>query len=193
MVKTSCFAAGGAGLIPGQESNIPHATWCDQQKEKKITRLLTHAPMKQWSWGGELRGRAQVDVILPVIFCAFTIRQALYTQWIFSYFLPAWRSNKESACQCRRHKRSGFDPWSGRSPGGGNGNPRHYSCLENLMDGGAWRAIVHGVAKRQKRLSDWAHTHTPHERFYQPHFTDEEPKVQRGCMTYQKSHRQRKC
>ena len=43
-------------------------------------------------------------------------------------------------------------PGSGRSPGGGNGNPLQYSCLENPMDGGAWRAAVHGVAKSQTRL-----------------------------------------
>ena len=35
----------------------------------------------------------------------------------------------------------------GRSPQGGNGNPLQYSCLGNLMDRGAWRATVHGVAK----------------------------------------------
>ena len=38
-------------------------------------------------------------------------------------------------------------PGSGRSPGGGNGNPLQYSCLENSMDRGAWWTIVHGVAK----------------------------------------------
>ena len=37
---------------------------------------------------------------------------------------------------------------SGRLPGEGNGNPLQYSCLENPMDRGAWRATVHGVAKR---------------------------------------------
>ena len=41
---------------------------------------------------------------------------------------------------------------SGRSPGGGNGNPLQYSCLENPMDRGVWRAMVHGVAKSQTRL-----------------------------------------
>ena len=35
----------------------------------------------------------------------------------------------------------------GRFPGDGNGNPLQYSCLENLMDRGAWRATVHGVAR----------------------------------------------
>ena len=43
---------------------------------------------------------------------------------------------------------------SGRFPGGGNGNPLQYSCLENSMDRGAWRTIVHGVAKSWTRLSD---------------------------------------
>ena len=38
-------------------------------------------------------------------------------------------------------------PGSERSPGGGHGNPLHYSCLENLMDRGAWRATVLGVAE----------------------------------------------
>ena len=40
---------------------------------------------------------------------------------------------------------SGLIPWSGRSPGGGNGNPVQYACLENPMDRGAWWATDHGV------------------------------------------------
>ena len=43
---------------------------------------------------------------------------------------------------------------SGRSPGGGHGNALQYSCLENPMDRGAWRATVHGVTKSQIRLSN---------------------------------------
>ena len=41
----------------------------------------------------------------------------------------------------------GLIPGSGRSPGGGHGNPLQYSCLENPMDRGAWRTIVCGVAE----------------------------------------------
>ena len=41
----------------------------------------------------------------------------------------------------------GSVPGSGRSPGGGRGNPFQYACLENPMDRGAWWAPVHGVAK----------------------------------------------
>ena len=38
---------------------------------------------------------------------------------------------------------------SGRSPGGGHGNPLQYSCLDNPIDRGAWQAIVHRIAKSQ--------------------------------------------
>ena len=40
-------------------------------------------------------------------------------------------------------------PGSGRCPGGGNGKPRQYSCLENPMDRGDWQATVHNVTKSQ--------------------------------------------
>ena len=40
-------------------------------------------------------------------------------------------------------------PESGRSPGGGQGNPLQYSCLENPMDRGAWQVLVLGVANCQ--------------------------------------------
>ena len=43
-------------------------------------------------------------------------------------------------------------PGSGRSPGGGHGNPPHYSCLENPVDGGAWWAAVHGVTESLTQL-----------------------------------------
>ena len=42
--------------------------------------------------------------------------------------------------------------------GEGNGTPLQYSCLENLMDGGAWWAAVHGVAEGWTRLSDFTFT-----------------------------------
>ena len=52
---------------------------------------------------------------------------------------------------------SGFDPGWGRSPGGGNGNTLQYSCLEYMMDRGAWRAIVHGVT--ESNVTEHKHTH----------------------------------
>ena len=44
------------------------------------------------------------------------------------------------------------------STGEGNGDPLQYSCLENPMNGGAWKAAVHGIAAGQTRLSDFTFT-----------------------------------
>ena len=52
----------------------------------------------------------------------------------------------------------GSIPRSGRYPGEGNHNPLQYSCLENPMDGGAWKAAVHVVARSRTRLSDFTFT-----------------------------------
>ena len=48
----------------------------------------------------------------------------------------------------------------GRSPGEGNGSPLQYSCLENPMDRGTWRATAHRVANSRTRLSDFTHSLT---------------------------------
>ena len=50
-------------------------------------------------------------------------------------------------CQCRKCKRLRFDTWVWKTPGKGNGNLLQYSCLENPMNRGAWRAMVHGLSK----------------------------------------------
>ena len=61
---------------------------------------------------------------------------------------PGGASGKEAACQCRRQKRCGFNPWVG-IPWRRTWQPTQYSCLENPMDRGAWWATVHGDAKSQ--------------------------------------------
>ena len=48
----------------------------------------------------------------------------------------------------------GSIPGLGRSPGGGNGNPLQYSCLENPTDRGAWQAMAQGVARSWMQPSD---------------------------------------
>ena len=57
---------------------------------------------------------------------------------------PGGSDSKESACNLGD---PGLIPGLGRSPGEGNDNPLQYSCLENSMDRGAWRATVHGIAE----------------------------------------------
>ena len=56
----------------------------------------------------------------------------------------------------------GSIPEWGRSPGERNGNPLQYSCLENSMDGGAWRATVHGIAKSQTQLKQLTNSSSSH-------------------------------
>ena len=79
-----------------------------------------------------------------VILSTFTIKKGF----------PGGSEVKASACNAGD---VGLIPGSGRSPGEGNGNPLQYSCLENPMDGGAWWATVHRVAKSQTRLNDFTY------------------------------------
>ena len=69
--------------------------------------------------------------------------------------LPCGSVGKESAYNAGD---LGSIPGLGRSPGEGNGNPLQYSCLENPMGRGAWRAIVLGVTKSRTQLSDYHFT-----------------------------------
>ena len=62
---------------------------------------------------------------------------------------PGGASGKNLPANAGDIKDTGSIPGSGRSPEGGHGNPLQYSCLENPMDRGAWRAMVHSVTKSQ--------------------------------------------
>ena len=65
--------------------------------------------------------------------------------------VPRWLRGKESACQAGD---TSSIPGSRRSPREENGNPLQYSCLQNPMDRGAWRATVRAVTKSQTGLRD---------------------------------------
>ena len=72
------------------------------------------------------------------------------------YSFTGGLDGKASACNVGD---PGSIPGLGRFPGEGNGNPLQYSCLENLMDRGAWRAtVVHEVSKSQRPLSNFTFT-----------------------------------
>ena len=76
----------------------------------------------------------------------------------FTTYLSGGSDSKECACKAGN---LGLIPGSGRSPGGGHGNPLQYSCLENPMDGGAWRATVMGL--QESDTTEWLSTHARSE------------------------------
>ena len=132
-----------AGSVPGERlaawlGGLSPLWWCCVQGSWAVPRfaldtLLLFAALQNGSW----KFLVSLFVICPNCTCTR---------------FPGYSSGKEPACQCKRHKRLGFDPWVRKIPGGGHGNPFHYSCLENPMDRGAWRAAVHGVAKSRTQL-----------------------------------------
>ena len=78
--------------------------------------------------------------------------QLLKSSAIFVASTSHWASQmalavKNPLANARDMGGRGSIPGSGRSPGGGHGNPLQYSCLKDPMDRGAWWASVHGVAK----------------------------------------------
>ena len=72
---------------------------------------------------------------------------------------PGGSASKESACNAGAKGEAGLISGLGRSPGGGNGNPLQYSCLENPMDGGTWQATVHKGCKELDMTKVTEHTH----------------------------------
>ena len=106
-------------------------------------------------------------VIGSILYCKQSLTRSLLSispfivlfKWdhmIFEFMsnlgLPWWLSCKEFTCQAGD---VGSVPGLGRSLGEGNGNALQYSCMENSMDGGAWRSRVHGVTKSQTRVSNF--------------------------------------
>ena len=71
----------------------------------------------------------------------------LYANYIFLIHTEGFPGGSISAFNTGNMRDVGLIPGLGRSPGEGNGYPLQYSCLENLLDRGAWQAIVHGVVE----------------------------------------------
>ena len=86
---------------------------------------------------------------IMIFFKPFTIVKKI--KKINKLGFPGDSDSKESACNTAD---LGCIPGSQRQPGGENGSPLQYSCLENSMDRGAWQAPVHGVAKSHMQLSN---------------------------------------
>ena len=103
-------------------------------KDREAWCAVVHGVVKSWTrlsdWTTTQTNYKQCYLIYGSI-CTYIALSWCFTQWRI----------------CLKCGWPGFDPWIGKSPGEGNGNPFHYSCLENPMDRGAWRSVVHGIAE----------------------------------------------
>ena len=138
MIWTSAFMRPGLYLI---HSSFQGLTW----KSRMFT--IVHFP---WSLLTTDFAPASKDVL------SFSVSEP--PLYLVTTGFSGGASGKEPACQCRRHKRHGFDPWVGNISWRKACSPVQYSCLENPMDRGAWWATVLGVAKSQTWLTTHAHT-----------------------------------
>ena len=127
--KASVYKAGDPGSVPGPW--VRKISW--RRRWQPTPVFLPGNPMDREAWlqstGCSPWGCKELDT----------------TEWLHFHFFFKLK-------KLYNHKRLGFDP-----PGGESGTHfLQYSCRETPMDGGAWRAIIHGVTKSQTRLNIWA-------------------------------------
>ena len=104
----------------------------------------------RWSWRGTDLRRLESSVDFSHLHTEVGLGPSFKLFRVSSF--PGGSEDKVSACNAGD---PGSIPGLGKSPGEGNGDPFQYSCLENPMDRGAWRATVHGVSKSWTRLNDF--------------------------------------
>ena len=106
-----------------------------------VSGYIAYKASIQWNWSTwwQMSKKKTIIQLIPTLIFGLIYAYA-YTG------LPWWCSGEES-CQCRRHKRLGFDPWVGQIPWRRAWQPTPFFLLGNPMDRGAWWARVHGVAK----------------------------------------------
>ena len=115
------------------------------------------APPTQWTWvwvnSGSWWWTGKPDVL------QFMELQRVRHNWATELNFPNGTVVKNLPASAWNARDMGSIPMSGRSLSVGNGNPFQYSCLDNSMDRGAWRAIVYGFTKSWTWLRDLASTH----------------------------------
>ena len=148
-------------------------------------------------WGSPTGG------LLSLSLCCYSQPPPCTPEQPLSFWVRGFGESQISTCHARaslvvqwwrirlEFRRCGYIPGSGRCPGGGNGNPLQYACLENSMDGGAWGATVHRVPKSWEQ---WAIKHAHMScKIYKDHYTVFElfslSYEQISCFLKSKSHR----
>ena len=153
--KESACNAGDLASIPGWERSPGGG------HGNPLQYSCLENPMDRGAWWATVRGVTRVGHDWSNLAAAAAI---FYQNFIIVCNLLLWAFPvalvvKNPPANAGDIRVSGSIPQSGRSPGGGHGNPLQYPCLENPMDGGVWQATVHGVRRRQTWPNDSTHTH----------------------------------
>ena len=126
------------------------------QKEKNEYHILTHICGIQENDRDDLTYKAEIETQMQRTTGkrgGMNWEIGIYTYTLF-ILCQKWITNENVLCStessCLMH--------CSDQNGEGNGTPLQYFCLENPMDGGAWQAAVHGVAKSQTQLNDFTFT-----------------------------------
>ena len=120
----------------------------------KKDQLLTKADEERKRKKHNIRNEKVVKIIYFIFLIMRTLQKICLSKFginMNDFGFSGDSDGKESAYNAWD---PGSIPGSGRSPGGGNGNPLQYSCMENSIDRGAWQAAVHGVAKSRTWMSN---------------------------------------
>ena len=120
---------------------LPAGTWASHQGPLSLSLLLLRAYEKSSHKESEYRDAEKPWMNVELL---SSVRGLCHLGVCRGPRLPGVRNPPADAGDIRD---LGLIPGSGRSPGGGHGNPLHYSCLENPMDRGAWRATGQRVTK----------------------------------------------
>ena len=129
--------------------------------------LRCQASVGCYEFGPYLSGHFLLPILLRLRAHLPFSEHALFVSSACLEWMPRGSEGKASACNAGD---LGSIPGSGRFPGEGNGNPLQYCCLENLLDGGAWWATVHGIANSRTRLSDFTSSLPSDDGFSQHHW-----------------------
>ena len=135
----------------GKESacNAEDQVWSLGQEDPLEKEMATHFSIPAW----RIPWTEDAGMLQPMCRKSWT---QLANEPPRRHGLPRWLSGSESACQCRRYRRCGFDPWVGKNPWERKCQPTpvflpgKFRATENWK---TWQAIVHGVTKSWTQLS----------------------------------------
>ena len=138
-IKCSALAQSDAAMVGSRDILFKVTTGALGCGSRMDSEGLLYEQGRLSKWTASEEGQSNLHGLLPSV--VLRLRG-----------FPSGSYGQESACNAKVIGDSGLIPGLRRFPGGGNGNPLQYYCLENSTDRGTWQAAVHGVAQSWTRL-----------------------------------------